>query len=149
MSVEPTPGVSPAPVGKRQEPVTLPGGAVFADDATRARVVGQARAAHAIVLLPGPHARPLRDVIDADFESALAIRGALPAAAGALDTVKALSDQLRRAASANVRSVCVSLPPLARRDSSVSTSSPGRWWPRFGLPRRSSKSPIPQPSRAT
>lgn len=93
----------------------LPPAVRFADDAHRARTVADAERARAIVLLPqcsGPG--QLKGAIDADLESVLASRGAMPCAVSSDAPYRAVvEDQLARAAMLPVRGVCISMPVLA------------------------------------
>ncbi len=93
----------------------LPPAVRFADDAHRARTVADAERARAIVLLPrcsGPG--QLKGAIDADLESVLASRGAMPCAVSSDAPYRAIvEDQLARAALLPVRGVCISMPVLA------------------------------------
>jgi hypothetical protein len=93
----------------------LPPAVRFADDAHRARTIADAERARAIVLLPrcsGPG--QLKGAIDADFESVLASRGAMPCAVRSDAPYRAVvEDQLARAAMLPVRGVCISMPVLA------------------------------------
>ncbi len=93
----------------------LPPPVRFVDDAHRAQTLADAERARAIVLLPvclGPG--HLKSAIDADLESVLASRGAMPSQIRADAPYRAIvEDQLARASSLPVRGVCLSLPVLA------------------------------------
>lgn len=93
----------------------LPPPVRFVDDVHRAQTLADAERARAIVLLPvclGPG--QLKGAIDADLESVLASRGAMPSQIRADAPYRAIvEDQLARAASLPVRGVCLSMPVLA------------------------------------
>ncbi len=94
----------------------LPPPVRFVESAERDRVCADAERARAIVLRP-PIATPgeVRRAIDADLESALAVRGAVPASVdvgASYDEV--VADQVLRAATLPVRGICVALPVLPR-----------------------------------
>jgi hypothetical protein len=92
----------------------LPPPVRFVDDVHRARTLADAERARAIVLMPicsGPG--QLRSAIEADFESVLASRGAMPSSIGGDAPYRAIvEDQLARAAALPVRGVCLSMPVL-------------------------------------
>ena len=93
----------------------LPPSVRFVDEVQRSQTLADAERARAIVLLPvclGPG--HLKSAIDADLESVLASRGAMPSQINADAPYRAIvEDQLVRAASLPVRGVCLSLPVLA------------------------------------
>ena len=91
-----------------------PSGVRFVDDATRELLCAQAAAARSIVLRPrAERAGSLARAIDADFESALAIRGALPPPlSDDARLIDSLHDQLRRARLLPARGVCLVVPRL-------------------------------------
>lgn len=109
--------VSPAlpKIQERPRRGRLPEPVRFADAAERERVEDDASSARAIVLRPNAN-RPgqLGSALEADLESALAVRGAVPMMSdqAAADERARILDQLRRAAAVPVRGVCVSLPSL-------------------------------------
>lgn len=92
----------------------LPPPVRFVDDLHRARTLADAERARAVVLMPvcsGPG--QLRAAIEADFESVLASRGAMPSAVGGDAPYRVIvEDQLARAAALPVRGVCLSIPLL-------------------------------------
>jgi hypothetical protein len=102
------------PARSRVVAARLPPPVRFVDDLHRARTLADAERARAVVLLPvcsGPG--QLRSAIEADFESVLASRGAMPSAVGSDAPYRAIvEDQLARAAALPVRGVCLSMPLL-------------------------------------
>ncbi|HTJ82783.1 MAG TPA: hypothetical protein VL400_13770 [Polyangiaceae bacterium] len=110
-SAEPSVVRIPAPT-----PRVLPPAVRFVDSAERDRVSSDAERARAIVLRPPALiSGELGRAIDADLESALAVRGAMPAAtAQDAEYEDVVSDQLLRAAALPVRGFCLALPMLPR-----------------------------------
>ncbi len=94
--------------------VAAPSGVRFVDDEARRALLAQAEAARSIV--PRPRADrygSLAHAIDADLESALAIRGALPPPlSDDARLVDSLHDQLRRARLLPARGICLIMPRL-------------------------------------
>jgi hypothetical protein len=94
----------------------LPPPVRFVESAERDRVCADAERARAIVLRPPmTTAGEVRRALDADLESALAVRGAVPASVDATASYdEVVADQVLRAATLPVRGICVALPVLPR-----------------------------------
>jgi len=109
------PSIVRAPISQSR---SLPPPVRFVQGFERDRVCSDAERARAIVLRPPTTpSGELRRVIDADLESALAVRGAMPAAAPTdASYVDIVADQLLRAASLPVRGLCLALPTFSRDD---------------------------------
>ena len=86
----------------------------FADADARERTCRDAALARSIVLRPRADAPgTLASCIDGDFESALALRGAVPPLVHESASLEErLADQLARATALPVKGVCLALPPL-------------------------------------
>lgn len=92
----------------------LPPPVRFADGESRDRVCTDAGRARALVIRP-PFVRPgeLRGAIDADLESALAARGAMPSSVESTAPYRdVVQDQILRAVALPVRGICVVVPEL-------------------------------------